>query len=254
MAAKALFITMLLFSALGTTGECGPVDDGSACPGTPVASVILNIVNTNGQTIPAATIVFTVNGGASFVGSCETNCDEVLLAQGVVGRFDIQVAAIGYATATRTVNVPAQEDSCHPVTQNVTIVMQEDTTVGVLFGVWSTQTFAGQNLLRFGPNGEIVGAIFFDQRAGGDGNWYIEYNGHLIRGVAGQPITPATATDPVRTGDVFNFKTVTQGVLTGFETATLSADLNTLSGVLQGQAISYIRLPDAQIPNAIRDP
>src|SRR5262245_51546163 len=116
---------MLIFSALGTTGECAPVDNG-ACPGTPVASVILNIVNAMGQPIPAASIVFTVNGGASFVGSCETNCNAVLLAQDVVGRFDIQVSAIGFLTNTRIVNVPAEEDSCHPVTQNVTMVMQED--------------------------------------------------------------------------------------------------------------------------------
>lgn len=230
------------------------MDGGSACPGTPVPSVVLKIVNTAGQPLPLATITFTIDGSSSFSGTCFGDCNSAVLAEDVVGRFDIQVAAIGFVTASRTVDVPAKENSCHPVTQNVTFLMQEDTTVGVLFGVWSTQTFAGQNLLRFGPNGEIIGAIFYDQRAGGDGNWYIAYNGHFIRGEAGQPITPATATNPFRSGDVFNFKTVTQGVLTGFENAVLSADLNTLSGMLQGQAISYIRLPDSQIPNAIRDP
>jgi hypothetical protein len=47
---------------------------------------------------------------------------------------------------------------------------------------------------------------------------------------------------------------VTQGVLTGFNDATMSSDFNTLSGILAGQAISYMRLPDSQIPDAIRDP
>jgi len=207
-----------------------------------------------GQVIPAATIAFTINDGSSYGGSCAGDCNSVLLAQDVIGKFDIQVAAVGYTIATKMVNVAAQDGGCHPVTQNVAIKMDKDTTAGLLFGVWSTQTFAGRTDLRFGSHGEIIGAIFFGQRAGGDTNWYIAYNNHSIRGATGQPITQAAATDPIRSGDVFNFKAVTQGVLTGFENATMSSDFNTLSGLLAGQAISYARLADSQIPNAIRDP
>lgn len=255
-AVLAFLTTVLIFSALGTTGQCNPLDPsgGSSCPGTPVASVVLKLTDAAGQTLPAATIAFTINGSASFGGGCENNCNSVLLAQDVVGTFDIQVAALGYATASKTVTVPAQTDSCHPVTQNVTMALNKDATTGLLFGVWSTQTFAGRNVLRFGSHGEIIGAIFFDQRAGGDTNWYIAYNGHSIRGAAGQPITQATANDPTRSGDIFNFQAVTQGIPTGFQNATMSNDLITLTGMLSGQPISYTRLADSQIPNAIRDP
>jgi hypothetical protein len=237
------------------TGQCDLLNPGgSGCPGAPVASVVLNLTDAAGMAIPAATIAFTVNGGLSYGGSCNGDCNAVLLAQDIVGRFDIQVAAVGFVTATKSVDVVAEQGGCHPVTQFVTIKMDKDTTVGVLFGVWSTQTFAGRNVLRFGSHGEILGAIFFNQRAGGDGNWYISYNNHAIKGTAGQPITPAAADDPTRTGQVFNFNAVTQGVLTGFNDATMSGDFNTLSGILAGQAITYSRLPDSQIPDAIRDP
>lgn len=253
---KALVIIALIFSALGSTGPCGPFGNlgGSNCPGAPVASVIVNLTDAASQTIPAATIAFNVNGGLGYSANCQGNCNSVVLAQDTLGTFNIQVAAIGYLTASKSVTVAAQEDSCHPATQNVTFKLEKDTTAGLLFGVWSTQTFAGQNVLRFGTHGEIIGAIFFDQRGGGDGNWYIAYNNHSIRGATGQPITPAQADHPLRFGNVFNFKTVTQGVLTGFENATMSSDYSTLSGLLAGQAITYTRLPDSQVPSAIRDP
>ncbi len=254
--AKALLVIALIFSALGTTGQCGQLGNlgGTNCPGTPVASVILNLTDAASQTIPAATIAFNVNNGFTYGGSCQGDCNAVVIAQDTLGTFNIQVAALGYLPASKTVTVAAQENSCHPVTQNVAFKLEKDTTTGLLFGVWSTQTFAGQTVLRFGSHGEIIGAIFYDQRGGGDGNWYIAYNNHSIRGATGQPMTPAQADNPLRSGNIFNFKAVTQGVLTGFENATMSSDYTTLSGLLAGQAITYTRLPDSQIPNAIRDP
>jgi hypothetical protein len=148
------------------TGQCDLLNPGgSGCPGAPVASVVLNLTDAAGMAIPAATIAFTVNGGLSYGGSCNGDCNSVLLAQDVVGRLDIQVAAVGFVTATKSVDVVAEQGGCHPVTQFVTIKMDKDTTVGVLFGVWSTQTFAGRNVLRSARTGRSWARLLQPARA-----------------------------------------------------------------------------------------
>jgi len=229
-------------------------NDGQPCTLLAAASVQLNITDSLGVTVPFATIGFTVDGGPVFVGGCNGDCGNVVLAFELAGRFDIEVRALGFRPATRTVNVSLDDVGCHPVTQQVAVVLERDDTVALLAGVWLTSSFFGDTVLRFGDQGQIIGAIFYDQTIGGDGNFYVSYNGRPIRGVAGQPLQQEQAPEPTRVGDVFNWQTVTLGIPAGFQNAQMSADFQTLIGMLSGQAITYTRLSEAQIPNAIRDP
>jgi hypothetical protein len=148
----------------------------------------------------------------------------------------------------RNVIVPAASDGCHPVTQNVTILLVPDPTLGALAGAWETNNLYGRTILRFGDAGQIIGAILFDRVVSGDGNLYVAYNGNTIAGAPGQPIIPDTASNPTRFVDTFNFGDQVLGNPIGFENAVMSSDFLTLTGTLSGITAAYTRLPEIPAP------
>jgi len=227
-----------------------PVDP---CPGPDVPSVVLKIQDASNNVLTTASTRFRINGGQWYYGACTGTCGEVKLLYEVIGTIDIEVSAPGYLTAQRTTTVVKETDGCHPVTRNLTITMQRDLTVGALAGAWATtQSFAGHMALRFDSQGRIVGAILYDRTIAGDRNFYVEYNGRQIVGVAGQPIYADTANEPTRNGNIFNFSATTLGQPVGFVNAVISADYNTLTGTLNGAPVTYTRLQT--IPNALQSP
>ncbi|MCB9857743.1 MAG: hypothetical protein H6818_18830 [Phycisphaerales bacterium] len=245
--------------ASGMNGNC----DGIMLPGNPtcgtsnVPAVQLTIVNDVGQTLPYASIAFAVDQGQYYVGTCNNNCSDFAIAYDVSGRFDISVIAPGYQQDNRVVNVGTEADECTPVTQDIIVVLKKDTTVAVLAGAWRAQTVFGTIDLRFGDNGEAIGAILYDRTVAGDGNFYVSYNGSPIKGVAGQEIAVQNVNDPTRVGDIFNFDGQALGVPVGFVDAQLSTDFYLLSGAQpgaqsQGLFVTYSRLTD--IPTALQSP
>jgi hypothetical protein len=237
-------------------GGCAalPIGGGgvSNCPGDQVPSVILTVNSAQNQPLAAANIVFSVNGGASFGGVCDGSCNATTLALDTLGTFNIQVGAVGYSPASKNVTVVADSGGCHPVTQNVTITLQLDISVGVLSGSWITSGAFGETILRFSPTGEIIGAILLDRTIAGDGNFYVAYNGKKIRGVTGQTILAATATEPTRSNNIFNFRTTNLSIPVGFENAAMSGDFQKLTGTLQGAPVTATRL--GLTPNALLEP
>ncbi|HPF38285.1 MAG TPA: hypothetical protein P5081_12060 [Phycisphaerae bacterium] len=256
-----LLVCATLPFATGMSGNCPSVNlpgGGSTCGTSNVPSVRLTIVDENGDTLPAATIAFSLNGGQYFVGSCEGDCEDFEIAYDATGQFNISVISPGYLQADRVVNVAADaDDDCTPITQDLIVIMKEDTTVRVIAGAWRAQTVFGQIDLRFGANGEAIGAILYDRTVAGDGNFYVSYNGNPIRGVSGQEIAVQAVNNPTRVGDVFNFNGQALGVPIGFIDALITTDFQILSGgqpgaVSQGLFVTYQRLSD--IPSALQDP
>ena len=248
---------ILVFPLGGMGGSC----DGLGLPGGPgcnpleAASVRLTITDDQGSILPFATITFQVNGGQQAFTFCDGNCDDIAIAFGAVGRFDVTVSRAGFLDADRTVFVRSQ-DGCHPDTETLIVVMVGDQTIGALAGAWQSQTLFGDIALRFGESGEIIGAILFDRTIAGDGNFYISYNNRPIRGVPGQQIAFIGAVEPVRNGDLFEFVADTLGVPVGFLGARMFADFSLLTGaqpgVPPGLNVTYTRL--SEIPEALLDP
>lgn len=239
------------------TGQCNglPLPGAPDCGGVGVPSVVVTVTDQDGATLPAATIAFTINGGQPFLTFCEDNCDDFSMAFGAVGDFDITVRAAGRLAESRMVTVEAI-DECTPETQSLTIALSPDDTVAALAGAWETVNVFGRSILRFGDNGEIVGAILFDRTIAGDGNFYIAYNGRSIRGAVGQPVSTAFAQEPIRIGDRFDFTAQTLGFPVGFQNATMSSNgltlVGSLNGLPPGTPAVYSRL--LSIPAPLLDP
>ncbi len=229
-------------------------NNNSGCGSGSTPSVLLTVVDQDGDVVPRARIGVRRNGGAQQFGSCSPDnpCDDFIIALNLTGRFDIEVAAPGYIITTRTVNVGTASDGCSPRTENLIVVLDADTTVAALAGAWRTINLFGTTDVRFNDDGEIVGAIQYNRQAGGDGNFYISYNNKPIRGAAGQQTFFTVANDPVRTGDRFTWSTTTLGMPIGFEDASMSADFTTMLGTLANTTVTYTRLDE--IPTALQDP
>ena len=256
---ESLMVLAAVLPLAGMNGNC----DGFQIPGTPtcgtkdVPAVRLTIVDEQGLTLPSASIAFSVNGSQYFVGNCTNDCKDFTIAFDITGQFNISVIAPGYQQDDRMVTVGAMDDMCTPITRDVIIVMKEDFTVAVLAGAWRAQTVFGNIDLRFGSNGEAIGAILYDRTIAGDGNFYVAYNGNPIRGVAGQQTAAVAAANPTRVGDIFNFNGEALGVPVGFVDAQMSGDFNAVSGrqpgaQSQGLFVTYSRLAD--IPTALQTP
>lgn len=240
-------------------GRCNislpPVDNNNNSSGctesTP--SVLMTVTNGDGDVVPRARIGLRHNGGAKLTGGCSPDnpCEDFVLSLNFTGRFDVEVAAPGYVIANRTVLVGEGSDGC-PDTENLIVVLQEDTTVAALAGAWRTTNLFGTTDLRFNDDGEIVGAIIYDAQAAGDGNFYIAYNNRSIRGAFGQQTFFTNADDPERTGDRFTWSTTTLGMPMGFEAAVMSDDFTTMQGTLANTTVLYTRLDE--IPSALQDP
>lgn len=256
---KSLIVVAALLPFAGMNGNC----DGFQLPVTPtcgtsdVPAVRLTIVDEQGNVLPSATIAFSIDGSAYFVGSCDNDCQNFAIAFDVGGRFNISVISPGYLQEDRVVDVGTEADDCTPITRDVIIIMKEDLTVAVLAGAWRAQTVFGTIDLRFGDSGEAIGAILYDRTVAGDGNFYVSYNGNPIRGVSGQQTAVQAAANPTRVGDVFNFDGEALGVPVGFIDALMSGDFNVISGAQpggqsQGLFATYSRLAD--IPTALQTP
>lgn len=256
---KSLLALFAILPLAGMNGTCAGIDlpIGNNCGTSDVPSVEVSVVTENGDTLPAATIAFSVNGSQYYVGSCNGDCKNFAIAYDIAGQFNVSVYAPGYQQQNRVVNVGTESDDCTPVTENEVFVMQEDTTVAVLAGAWRAQSVYGKIDLRFGNNGEAIGAILYDRTVAGDGNFYVSYNGNPIKGVSGQDIAVQAVADPTRVGDVFNFNGQALGVPIGFVDAQLSTDFTQLSGgqpgaQSQGLFVTYTRL--SSIPDALQAP
>ncbi|MFQ5501375.1 MAG: carboxypeptidase-like regulatory domain-containing protein [Phycisphaerae bacterium] len=256
MKPRSILLLLLILTTTGMNGQC----DTTSLPGVPDCgltgqpSVRLTVTDSEGNVLPFANIAFSVNGGEVFVGSCTNECRDFAIAFNAVGRFDILVGAPGYQTSRRMVDVSSSDD-CNPDTEDLIVVLSLDNTVAALAGAWEGTTLFGDIVLRFGTDGEIIGAILFDRTIAGDGNFYISYNDRPIRGVPGQPIAFIAASDPTRTGDIFDFTADTLGVPVGFEGARMDAGFATLTGLQPGSPgfpVTYTRLAD--IPEPLQDP
>lgn len=256
MKSGLLVLSLVAFCAMD--GQCsgliiGP--GGQVCTQVAVASVVLNIRNAQGQVVPSAQANFRIGNGPTFTSACNGNCGSFVVVYESVGNFNIDVTSLGQQPKNVQVAVQVDEAGCHPVTKNVTVQLSPDTTTAALYGVWrATSGVFGDSVLRFGMNGEIIGAILIDRTIAGDHNFYIAYNGRSIRGAPGQQVFQALATEPIRVGNLFTFETTTISSPVGFSNAAMSADFLTLTGTLGGQPASYRRLSETEIPNAIRDP
>lgn len=254
---KLAALSAIALPALGMDGQCAipGLPDGPGCDPVDTPSVRVTVTNQTGDLPRLATIVFRVNGSQPALIDCDNGCVETPIAFGAIGRFEILVTAPGYLDARRTVDV-VSSDGCRPQTQDVIIVMSPDETVAALAGAWHGVTLFGEISLRFGEQGEIIGAILFDRTIAGDGNFYISYNNRPIRGVPGQNIAFLSATDPTRSGDFFTFVADTLGVPVGFQNARLSEDFLELTGRQPGTPdgffVTYERL--AGIPEPLQDP
>lgn len=249
--ARNLSVVLILLPSLALDGQCDRFDLGpgdKVCTTEAVPSVVLAINDANGDPVSSASIIFAIDGLQTFEGSCDGNCGSVILAFETVGQFDIVVRAPGYLRADESVVVEFDEAECHPVTEEIDVVLERDTTVGALAGAWSTTNFFGTSALRFDDDGTIIGAILYDRTIGGDGNFYIAYNGRSIRGAPGQQIFADNAPEPTRNGNFFDFRATTLGIPVGFENAILSPDYNRLTGMLQGVGATYTRLLETPEP------
>ena len=249
MKIKTLSLLLLALPCLALSGQC---NDNPLCTGAAVAAVILKITDSLGNTIPYATTSFLLNSAGPFTGSCDGTCNSVILAYDASGKFEITVAAPGYVSAHQTVNVALDAAGCHSVTQNLTVVLPVDSTVGALNGAWYSDNAYGASTLRFGEQGQIIGAILYDRTVAGDHNFYFAYNGRQIRGAAGQQTWPDTAPEPTRNGNIFHFRANPVNSPIGFENATLSSDYMTLTGMLNGTAATWTRWKE--IPTPLQDP
>ncbi|HWL94909.1 MAG TPA: hypothetical protein VNT79_15425, partial [Phycisphaerae bacterium] len=175
----------LVFAAGGmaaTGGRCDPStfppdnENSSGC-GSGRPAILLSITTDNGDIVARSRVSVRRNGGAVSVGGCHEDfpCEEFPIGINLFGRFDIEVAPAGYAIESRTVNV-GSSDNCNPTTEDVIIVVTPDATVAALAGAWRTTNNFGTTDIRFGDDGEIIGAIQYDRQVEGDGNFYIAYN------------------------------------------------------------------------------
>lgn len=251
-----LVICLLPFCAMN--GNCGGIvigPGGRVCTQIAVASVVLSVRNPSGQVVPTARATFRVGNSQEIISECNGNCGNFVIIYEVAGNFDIDVTSLGLIPENVKVAVSLDEAQCHPVTKSVTVFLDADPTTAALFGVWrATSGVFGDSILRFGTNGEIIGAILIDRTIAGDGNFYISYNNRAIRGVPNQQIFQGFVQEPTRVGNLFTFETTSLGSPVGFSNASMSADFQTLSGTLGGQPVSYRRLSETEIPNSIRSP
>lgn len=246
---KTCLVTAIAIVACGMGGPCTQTP-GPICTQQAVESIVLNLRDPDGNVVAAADAVFTVNGGSLGAAHCTGDCDRFTLIFEQTGRFDISVRSVGLVPRALSITVPSDAAGCHPVTQTSDVFFQRDTTIGVLSGgVWQAVNGAGQaTILRFGVNGEPIGAMLTKHVNTGDTNLYIAYNNSRIRGVIGQPIIRATAPMPTRTNDIFDWSTTSAGWPAGFTDATMSPDLTTLTGTQLGDTIVYTRLSDSPAP------
>jgi hypothetical protein len=254
-ARSLLLLILALLPAVAMSGQCDQIiigPGGQVCTAQAVPSVVLSITDIDGNTVPVATTIFSIDGGFSFIGGCTGTCNSVILSFEAVGEFDIEVSSPGFLPSNRSVVVEVDEAGCHPVTEEVAVALERDETVGALHGAWYTLNLYGASALRFGQEGEIIGAILYDRTIGGDGNFYIAYNGHQIRGAPGQQIISDNAPNPTRGGDIFDFRATTASMPVGFEGASISADYNTLTGMLEGVPATYSRM--LETPEPLQDP
>jgi len=231
-----------------------PTNPGCMPQGVP--SITLTVSDVFGFILPTANISFTVDDQNLVSGSCINGCEEFALDFDTLGEYDIFVSAPGYEPRTLIVNVTSNDD-CTPDTEERIVVLEEDPTVGAIAGAWRANTVFGTIDIRFGNNGQAIGAILYDRVAGGDGNIYISYNGIPIRGVSGQQIATESVQNPTRNGDIFNFNGTALGVPAGFLDAQLTDDFASLVGVQPGAAnqfinVTYNRLGDIPLP--LQDP
>lgn len=248
----ALLVVLASFPILAGS-VCRTNPGGQACTLIAVASVVLNIRDAENKPVPNATVVFKRNYDAPVTVTCNGNCDSVVLAYELPGHFEYRVTAGGYVAATGTADVYMDEVGCHVVGKTATVVLQRDTTIGVLFGAWTYTNGAGQTtIIRFGEDGAPIGAILTNRVNTGDKNIYVRFNDKQIAGAPGQPIQFTSCQFPTRFTNIVQWGVIVVGVPIGFENATLATNFNSLTGTLLGGPVTYTRL--AEIPAPLRDP
>lgn len=250
---KSIALVLAVIALGGAGADCDFMpDEDDSCGDAGIPSVRIKITGEADSVVPFADVRYRFNSTTVVDFACDGTCGEVLLAFDTVGRFDITLRAPGYERLDRTIFVKLDEDDCHPDTEDWVAELTLDDTVGALAGAWYTANVYGESVLRFGDDGEIIGAILYDRQAGGDGNFYIAYNGNEIRGASGQQTQFSLAPAPTRTNDKFDFETTTLSFPIGFSDATMSDQHRKLSGSLTNIPVFYTRLKE--IPEPLRDP
>ncbi len=250
-----LFATMVGMDAAGCLGGIvNPPGNGNDNCGEGNPAIRLTVSNGGGDVLTGFLVTVEHNNQTA-TGQCLENCANFPIGINLFGTFDLTIERGGYLPHERRV-VVGSNDNCNPITQNVIVVLSEDDTVAALAGPWRGDTVFGTIDLRFGEDGEIIGAILYDQTIGGDGNFYVSYNNRPIRGVVGQDIAQVQANDPTRSGDTFDFMANAPGnIPIGFTNAQMSADLLAITGNqpgAPGTQVTYQRLTD--IPLQLQDP
>lgn len=248
----ALF-TVIAMAPMLAGAVCRTNPGGQACTLIAIPSVVLNIRDAQNAPIAHATVVFTRNFDPPVTITCDNNCDSVVLAWEQPGHFEYRVTAGGYVAASGEADVYLEPTGCHVDGKSATVVLQRDTTIGVLFGVWTSTNIAGQStILRFDENGAPIGAILTKRLNTGDGNVYVQFNDKKITGVTGQSIVTSQAPFPSRLDTIVDWNVLVGGIAIGFENAILAADFNSLAGSLIGSNVTYTRV--YAIPPALRTP
>ena len=121
--------------------------DYGVCTADAAASVIVNVVDEEGEPLEGATVLWSVDGGetqealcAESSGDDETSeaedgdddggdadpCSTYITTWEVEGTFEISAELEGYVSASTTVDVGLTEDGCHVDTETVDLVLVED--------------------------------------------------------------------------------------------------------------------------------
>lgn len=248
-----LFVATVGMDAVGCLDDIITPPDNSGCDFENKPAIRLTVTNEDGDILNGF-FVSATRGSQSATTVCESSCQNFPIGVNMFGTFNLTIRRGGYVQAQRQVAV-GTNDNCNPITQNVIVVLSEDDTVASLFGAWRAETLYGRIDLRFGEEGEIIGAILYDRTIAGDGNFYVSYNNRPIRGVAGQDIAAIAANDPTRNGDVFTFVADTLGVPVGFQDALMTASFDSLTGAQPGAmgfTVTYERLDAVPVP--LQDP
>lgn len=101
----------------------GCSDDGAACTEEARPSVLVSVVDGEGDAIEDADVRYSVDGATSI--ECSFISAEIGYSCGVEdpGGITVNIDAAGFVSAEETVTVELTEDECHVVTEELTVTL-----------------------------------------------------------------------------------------------------------------------------------
>lgn len=117
----------ILMSSLICTACDDESNQGVACTDLAAGSVSVAIVDSEGNELPGATVVYHVDDGEELTATCvdasEAQCAHFVAGWEVTGHFVIEVTKVGYEDAQAEATIVKDADGCHVQGQAVTITL-----------------------------------------------------------------------------------------------------------------------------------